>query len=36
VKDAIVFLALLTCLLGPTIFKLAERKKELTDPSDKA
>ncbi len=36
VKDSIVLLALLTCLLGPTVFKLTERKKEVTQPSDKA
>ncbi|MDH3929750.1 MAG: cation:proton antiporter, partial [Deltaproteobacteria bacterium] len=35
-KDSIVFLALLTCLLGPTFFKLTERKKEVGQPSDKA
>jgi Kef-type K+ transport system membrane component KefB len=34
VKDSIVFLALLTCLLGPTVFKLTKRKKEVTTPSD--
>ena len=36
VKDSIVLLALLTCLLGPTVFKLTERKEELPEPNDKA
>jgi Kef-type K+ transport system membrane component KefB len=35
-KDSIVLLALLTCLLGPTVFKLTEGKKEVTQSSDKA
>ncbi|MDH3964831.1 MAG: sodium:proton antiporter, partial [Deltaproteobacteria bacterium] len=35
-KDSIVFLALLTCLLGPTVFKLTGGGKEVSQPSDKA
>ena len=35
-KDSIVLLALLTCLLGPTVFKLTGGEKEFSQPSDKA
>jgi len=35
-KDSIVLLALLTCLLGPTVFKLTGGEKEVSQPSDKA